>query len=517
MFSKTCTHFKLWQRSMTPPCPPQGGNIAGCVANIKHARNVLFILITLVSSLTVYAQPPAKISWQLGHERTTAGAPLAGLRSNSVSDIVVHNGEVWLGTGKGLARSSDGGETWVTYTHANGLPRGGLSSLAVSDSIIWVATAFDSLVPEGLLPAGGGLAYSTDKGATWAYVEQPGPTPIQNITFDIALHPTGVWIASFGGGLQRTANRGQSWEVVPPDSFFFDPLGNLNHRVFSVINADGNLWVGTAGGVNKSLDGGNTWTNFSHQNQTQAISGNFVVALGQQKWRGREYLWAATVNAEAEDEFRAVSVSDDGGYSWHVSLEDEFAHNFAFDDSIAYVVSDNGLFRSNDFGRTWAKFPSIEDREQGQRYLSNELFAAGVLGSRLFAGGPDGLASTDDDGANWHIARGSVAAGEDGTPRTYAYPNPFSPFRHNQLNNEGHVRFQYNTTRATEVTIKVFDFAMDLVAEVVARKSRPVAGNYFEVWDGKNYRGDTVANGVYFYRVELAGEGAQWGKLIVLD
>jgi len=495
----------------------EGKKSMGSCTLFKHARTLFVILFFLASAFTLHAQPPAKISWQLGHERTTAGAPLAGLRSNSVSDIVVHNGEIWLGTGKGLARSSDGGETWVTYTHANGLPRGGLASLAVSDSIIWVATAFDSLVPEGLLPAGGGLAYSTDKGATWSYVEQPGPTPIQNITFDIALHPTGVWIASFGGGLQRTTNRGQSWEVVPPDSFFFDPLGNLNHRVFSVINAEGNLWVGTAGGVNKTLDGGNTWTNFSHQNQTQAISGNFVVALGQQKWRGREYLWAATVNAEAEDEFRAVSVSDDGGYSWHVSLEGEFAHNFAFDDSMAYAVSDNGLFRSNDFGHTWAKFPLIEDREAGERYLSNELFAAGVLGSRLFAGGPDGLAFTDDEGANWRIARGSVAAGEDGTPRTYAYPNPFSPFRQNQLNEDGHVRFQYNTTKATEVTIKVFDFAMDLVAEVVTRKSRPGAGNYFEVWDGKNYRGDIVANGVYFYRVELAGEGAQWGKLIVLD
>ncbi len=110
-------------------------------------KSVFFLFLYTLAQ----AQTPAKLGWKLASEQTTAAAPLPGLRSNSVGDIVVHNGEVWLGTGSGLARSNDAGVTWVTYTQAQGLPHGGVSALAVTASIIWVATAFDSLVPEGLL------------------------------------------------------------------------------------------------------------------------------------------------------------------------------------------------------------------------------------------------------------------------------------------------------------------------------------------------------------------------------
>jgi hypothetical protein len=471
-------------------------------------------LFACINVSFIHAQVLLKSSWQLSRQ----AAPLPGLRSNSVSDIVIHRGDIWLGTGKGLARSSDGGKTWVTYTNANGLPRGGISAIAVTDTIIWVAAAFDSLTKDaGVLPTGGGLSYSIDDGKTWTHVPQFGPTPVQNVTYDIALRKNQIWATNFGGGLQRSIDRGQTWTVVSPDTFSFDPLGNLNHRAFSIINADGVLWHGSAGGINKSLDGGNTWTNFSHQNQIQPISGNFVVAIGQQKWRGREYIWAATVNAEDQKEFKGVSVTEDGGYSWRVTLADEFAHNFAFDDSIAYVVTDNGLFKSIDFGRNWAKFAPVFDQSKGEQFFTTEYFAVDADQGRVWTGGPDGVASTDDEGRTWNIQRGSVKAGESGEPRTYAYPNPFSPSRHNQFRDDGHVRFQYKTTRPTKVTIKIFDFAMELVAEVVSQKERPVAGQFAEIWNGRNNRGDVVANGVYFYRLELESEGMFWGKVMVLD
>jgi len=288
-------------------------------------------------------------TWKILDDSSLRGAapPLSGLRSNSVSDVVIHRDQIWLGTNKGLARSNDGGASWVTYNRSSGLPRGGVSAIQVQDDIIWVATAFDSLTRDaGNLPTGGGLAYSLDDGATWQRVPQPGVTPVQNVTFDIALRNNEVWIASWGGGLRRSSDLGKNWETVPPDSFFFDPGNRLNHLGFAVINVDGVLWVGTAGGVNKSLDGGQTWTNFSHQNLAQPISGNFIRALGLQKWAGAEYIWAVTVNAEDEDETPGVSVSEDGGYSWRTTLLGESCWNFAFDDSVVYVCSDNGLFKS---------------------------------------------------------------------------------------------------------------------------------------------------------------------------
>jgi len=473
-----------------------------------------FLLITVVMAQRTTAQTLQKNCWSL---RSAAEAMVQHLNSNVVQEIVLHRGELWVGTNKGLSRSHDGGKTFTTYTMKNGLPRGRVSALLVTDKVILIATDFDSLTrADGLLPTGGGLSYSFDDGQTWTYIPQFGATPVQNVTYDIALFENVIWSASWGGGLQRSADWGQTWKIVTPDTFLFDPLRNFNHLAFSIINIDGVLWHGSAGGVNKSLDGGVTWVKFSHQNQAQPISGNWVVALAAQKWRGREYIWAAT-RKTLDDEFSGVSVSEDGGYSWRVTLAGETANNFAFDDSLAYLATENGLFKSLDFGRTWAKFPEVVDLANGEKLLSPRFFSATANQGRLWAGNADGLAFTDNSGLSWQILRGSVKTGENGEPRTYAYPNPFSPFRQNNIRDDGHVRFQYNTTRPTQVTVKVFDFAMELVAEVASQKERPIAGQFAEIWNGRNTRGDIVANGVYFYRIDLAGEGTFWGKVMVLD
>jgi len=484
---------------------------------MQRTRKVVdvLLLITVVIAQRTTAQTLQKNHWPFRSAAEAAVPPQ--LNSNVVQELVLHRGELWVGTNKGLSRSRDREKIFTTYTTKNGLPRGRVSALLVTDQVILVATDFDSLTrTDGLLPTGGGLSYSFDDGKTWTYVPQFGATPVQNVTFDIALVENAIWRASWGGGLQRSADWGRTWKVVAPDTFLFDPLRNFNHLAFSIINVDGVLWHGSAGGVNKSLDGGVRWTKFSHQNQAQPISGNWVVALATQKWRGREYIWAAT-RKTLDDEFSGVSISEDGGYSWRVTLAGETANNFAFDDSLAYVATENGLFKSLDFGRTWAKFPEVVDLASGEKFLSPRFFSAAANQSRLWAGNADGLAFTDNGGSSWQILRGSVKAGENGTPRTYAYPNPFSPFRHNQARENGNVRLQYSTTQATEVTINIYDFAMELVAAVAHKKARPVAGQYAEVWNGRNTRGEIVANGVYFYRVDLTGEGVFWGKVMVLD
>lgn len=445
--------------------------------------------------------------------------PEPRLASNAVTDIVVAGTQVWVGTGGGLSVSDDGGKTWRSYGAAHGLGKGGISALVVRGDTIWTATAFDTVITNiGALPAGGGLSYSTDGGRTWQWVPQPGPTPVQNVTYDIALTDSAVWIASWGGGLRRSRDMGQTWEVVTPDTFLFDPFGNLNHRAFAVIAVEETLWVGTAKGINKSIDGGRTWVNMNHHNQDHPISGNFVVALAHQRLGSKSLLWAATIEAEDPGEFRAVSVSEDGGKSWRPVLRGEFVHNFGFDPVIGtvYAVSDNGLWKSVAVD-SFLVFPPIRDSQSGERILTSQFYCVAVdLANFLWVGTADGLAKTDNNGYTWAVFRAFVPTGTGGTPRTYAYPNPFSPMRHNQLGGDGYVRFQYNTTRPTRVTIRVYDFALELVATVVEGKARP-AGDFSEAWNGRNDRGDVVANGVYFYRLDLEGEGSFWGKVMILN
>lgn len=476
------------------------------------------LLCLLLFLLKVSVPAPAQILQRGGYSLEPQPEPRIG--SNSVTDVFFYRDRIWLGTGGGLSYSSDLGQTWINVSRADGLGKGGSSAIGFYGNSVWVATAFDTLTADaGRLPAGGGLSYSDDLGKTWHHIPQPGVTNVQNITFDIAILDSVIWIASFGGGLKRSDDWGHSWEDVPPDSFAFDPYRHLNHRAFSVIAADGILWVGTAQGINRSTDNGRTWVNFNHQNQEQPISGNFVVALAYQRWKEKRIIWAATVEAEGEDEFRAVSYSEDFGYSWHTTLAGVFAHNFAVYDSVVYVAADKGLFKSIDFGKTWVKFPPIRDAVSGQPLLSEEIYSVAVSpGGILWVGTPDGLAKSEDGGVTWHILRTYESLFEPpNRSETYAYPNPFSPLRHNQLGGEGHVRLHFRVDKTGPVSIRIFDFAMKTVRRLESGKVYQGGGEYDALWDGRNDFGERVANGVYFYRVQLPGGKAVWGKIIVMD
>jgi len=482
-------------------------------------KKLLILIAILVFGLNIgYSQKLSKFAYQFQSE------PLSGLKSNSITDIIVIDEQtIWIATGEGLSKTEDAGRTWKTYTQKQGLGRGGISAIVVNDSIIWVATAFDSLLSNGdHLPVGGGLSYSTDQGQTWTHIDQPLPngdwTIIQNVTYDIAIIDSTVWIASFGGGLMKSSDMGKTWIVRPPDNYNFNPDQYLNHRVFSLLAVGDTLWVGTAEGINVSYDAGKTWNaQFTHQNQDQSISGNFVVSLAVQKVGDRQFIWAGTANAEGADEFRATSWTADGGRTWKNDLQGKFAWNFAFDRGIVYACTDSGLWKSPDAGETWGVFPQIIDEENREKVYSIEYYSVGVTpDKKLWVGSADGLATTSDNGLHWTILRAFVKPGEEGEPRVYAYPNPFSPLRHNQFGGDGFIRFQFKTNSATSARIHIFDFAMDLITTIDDGKTYP-AGDWAIAWNGKTESGKLLANGFYFYQLNLEGEGKYWGKIIIID
>jgi len=492
----------------------------------RSFQNILLLSLSILVSSKGMSQMLPKRLHPLGN-------PIRGPLSNSINDIQIIDDEVWIGS-YGLSRTADNGATWTGYSQADGLGKGSISAIAERNGTIWVATGYDTLVPNsGALSAGGGLSCSTDQGKTWHWIPQPidslnetayAPTTthIQNLSYDIALTDEAIWIASWGGGLRRSFDieTGESWKVVTVDDLPFDVSNNnYIHMAFSVIYDETALWVGSAAGIHKSMDGGETWTTFNHQNQPEGISGNFVVAIAHQPTNEKDIIWAATIEAVDADEYRAVSKTEDGGLTWTVMLENEFAHNFEFDpvDGAVYVATDNGLFKSLDYGETWAVFPQIIDSETGEKVYTTEINSVAVgTDQTLWAGTNDGLAQSADLGVTWTIHRAFQTPGENKRPKTYAYPNPFSPLRHNLINGDGHVRFQYCTSEDVKVTVRVYDFGMSLVKTVVDGKDRP-AGDFSEVWDGRNELGDMAANGVYFYKITFSKGETLWGKVMVVN
>ena len=219
-------------------------------------------------------------------------------------------------------------------------------------------------------------------------------------------------------------------------------------------------------------------------------------------------------------EFLGVSLTKDGGATWRTVLHGQRIWNFASSDSVIYAAADSGLFKSVDGGITWASFPDITDEETGLPLLTQTVYSALVPpDKRLWAGTADGLVYTNNDGSSWTILRAIKSISEQGSVRTYSFPNPFSPARHNVFNGKGNVRFHYSLSEESNVSINVYDFSMTLVAELP--RVDHGAGEWDELWDGMNGFRNIVANGTYFYRIttrSISGKDeVLWGKVMVIE
>lgn len=504
-------------------------------------RITLFFLACLIvtGAFAAPAQQPFASTSSLTPLPSRQTAAQDRLPSNSIIDLELYGPYLFGATGEGLTRfqPAPGGEpgegNWLLPTIADGFGPGGVSGLAIGttsdgDTVVWAATAIDTSIAGESYAAGGGVGVSLDHGATWSWMDQPvderdaeGISPtvtnVQNVTYDIGILEGRVWIASWGGGLRYydMDTPDQGWINRPPDTDSYDVLEHLNHRAFSVSVMDTLLWVGTAAGVNLSRDNGETWQNFAHAPGVEtSLSGNFVPSLGSQVTSsGKRIIWTGTWSAESSTEFYGVSKSEDLGVTWTRVLgspeEPIRAHNFAFQDSIVYVCTDDGLLKSSDYGATWGTFPAIRDQNSGERTYEPEIYSAAYGADRLFVGGPEGLGVSNDGGFTWDLLRSFPTPGEAGQPDSYAYPNPFSPSRF------AVVRFQYTLESADNVTLEIYDFALELLIRPVKDAYRS-SGDHSETWDGRGPGGREIANGVYFYRLTGGGK-ERWGKVLVLD
>jgi flagellar hook assembly protein FlgD len=83
------------------------------------------------------------------------------------------------------------------------------------------------------------------------------------------------------------------------------------------------------------------------------------------------------------------------------------------------------------------------------------------------------------------------------------------------------VEFRFVLESDADVTIEIYDYAMNLVKRVVDNESfaagfYPTAGFGRRTWDGLNGEGIKVAVGVYYFKVELSTGDIRWGKLAVI-
>jgi photosystem II stability/assembly factor-like uncharacterized protein len=174
------------------------------------------------------------------------------------------------GSKSGVYRSTNGGTTWTQLTQ--GLPpteRIGRTTLAFAPSNpdqIWaIAADASNSAGDAVL----GVFRSTNRGTTWTNVAAHHFDDEGQMSYGsaIAVHPTDPTIVICGGvDLHLTKNGGATWRFATKwnaDRGTTTYAHADHHALVMPASAPGRIYSANDGGVDRSDDGGATWTNRS--------------------------------------------------------------------------------------------------------------------------------------------------------------------------------------------------------------------------------------------------------------
>ncbi len=338
------------------------------------------IAVDPVRQNTWYVAAGSGNLWKTTNAGTTWEPIFEKYGSYSIGCVTVdpsNRSTIWVGTGEavggrhcgygdGVYRSLDGGQTFVNL----GLKQTEHIAKILVDprngDVVYVAA-------QGPLWSSGGergLYKTTDGGKNWQCILSKGPhSGVTDIAFDLS-HPNVIFAAMHqrhrtiaalinGGpesGIHKSTDGGQSWHELKKGLPAQDK-GKIAIAVSpqkpDVVYATIEL-AGRQGGFWRSEDGGESWTK-----RSDYISGGTGPHYYQEIWADPhrfDVVYQANVR---------LGRTDDGGKTWH-SVENKWKHvdNHALvfsphDPDYLLVGCDGGLYRSYDYGRTFAYFANL--------------------------------------------------------------------------------------------------------------------------------------------------------------
>ena len=299
--------------------------------------------------------------------------PFRGGRSAAVTGVPGQPTTFYFGgTGGGVWRTGDGGNTWQNLS--DGSFGGSIGAIAVSEwdpNVIYVGGG--EVTVRGNVSHGDGMWKSVDRGKTWKHIGLKDSRHIPRIR----IHPKNpdlVYVAALGHlfgpnqerGVFRSKDGGATWEKI---LFVSDKAGAVdltfdptNPRIlyagfWRVLRTPYSLESGGEGsGLWKSVDGGDSWTEITrNKGLPRGMVGIFGVTVspvnGNRVW--------AIIEAEDGGVFR----SEDGGETWAKVNDERKLRQRAWyytriyadtkDENTVYVVNVR-FWRSKDGGKTYS-------------------------------------------------------------------------------------------------------------------------------------------------------------------
>jgi len=378
------------------------------ISRRMFAASVLFLLPAMAAAQSYDSTALAALRWrEIG--------PYRGGRSVAVAGSASRPYEYFMGTtGGGVFKTVDGGMSWRSVTDQ--YFGGTIGALAVAESnpdIVWAAGGEGDI--RGNTAPGEGVWMTRDAGKTWTRIAF---FDVKNHTRRIRIHPSNpdvVWIGVLGHafgpneqrGVFKTTDGGKTWrKVLYRDAttgisdFDIDP-SDSNVLYAALWHAYRTPWSlesgGPGGGIFKSTDGGETWTELTNNpGLPKGLLGKIGLTVSGAK-AGR--VWAL-IEADEGGVYR----SDDGGATWAKVNDERKLRQRAWyysrivadpkDSNVVYALNVQ-WFRSKDGGKTFLQNMPVPHGD------NHDLWIAPNDPARMIEGNDGGANVSFDGGRAW--------------------------------------------------------------------------------------------------------------------
>jgi photosystem II stability/assembly factor-like uncharacterized protein len=325
-----------------------------------------------------------------------------GLTNLYVRCLQINGSNILAGTsGGGVFLSTDNGESWSAKN--SGFMNLDVRSIVRKDNKIFAGTA------------GGGIYISDDNGENWLDENPVDSTDKKRLIITIAVCDGYIIAGTANKGVFVSSDDGLNW-VQKNSGILEDPI-----LVYSSAVKDNLLYIGTGGGLYKSENHGEKWTNlnvttFSASISSIAVSDSLIVAsrsadifVSNDKgasWKKKSYNQLIQTllivnNKIYTGTYGGVNLSTDLGETWirkNNNLKNTSIMVITNDKNNIFVGTyGNGMFLSTDNGNSWV------EKNSGFRnnMSSGWIYALNAKDNVIMSGTDDGLYLSTDTGKNW--------------------------------------------------------------------------------------------------------------------
>ena len=329
-----------------------------------------------------------------------------GITNYYVRALAANGSNVFAGTGAGMFVSYNNGNSWTNFS--NGLTISDVRAILIKDTLVFAATY------------GGGIFRSGINANNWVAVNTGITT---NYIYSLSYSDSVIYAASSNKGIFTSTCNGNSWSNINSTN---NQL--LDDWVNYVLAYGTKIFAATYHGMCVSSNKGQTWTTINNgllnkdirslaYNGTLLFAGSndggvFVSTNNGNDWNlcGIQNTYATSFTVYGDNVF----VGTYGNYSLHVTTdlgvhwiplangllntyENRAVISVTHVDSILIVGTDGGgVFRSIDFGKTWAPC----DSGFSNKYLT--CYALLTSNTKIYAATNYGVYTSTDNGITWN-------------------------------------------------------------------------------------------------------------------